>query len=631
MGINLDYPDYMYLKSRIREDPKDFVALVGAGLSVPCGLPTWQGLRDLLVENALERESDYPEEERSGYIAKITRIFEAKNLWNAFSDLKTTMHWLNYEKTIKESLTVKDKNTIPETYDLLWKLQIKGIVTFSIDTCAIDSFSRVNQSAVDCATAKDISRYAHFLGEPQSFVFQPHGIVSDSSTWVFTNGERASLLSSQAYLSFMKSLCQTKHLLILGFDPNDFAFEYVFQSASLDCRGTGIEHYILIPNADTVTINGLRDKGLSVITYSPDDPKMHSEIKMALEDMLSFVPEDSIPPTVFRGPGVSPSELPDMTELIKMPLDKMRELLNGAISSIIPPDKQPSMEDIEALEKFYKDNIKTIHMAWLVEPNSEYDVLHGYKILSMRGRGAFGQVFEAQNLKSGERAAVKLLLPEIRNKRDYLNSFRRGVRSMRILTKRKVKGMVKFREAFEIPACVFMEYVDGPTLAEAMEYGTLDSLSKCLNILVRIATIVHNAHNLEERVLHRDLKPANVILRNYYRVDDTLDIVVLDFDLSWYKGALDVSVIHGARAQGYAAPEQTATGMKKGISTRHTAVDVFGLGMLAYFLFTGEDPRPNEHNFPNFKKKIEKSVRDRFGPKWKCLGKYLVSCQPCNV
>ena len=144
-----------------------------------------------------------------------------------------------------------------------------------------------------------------------------------------------------------------------------------------------------------------------------------------------------------------------------------------------------------------------------------------------------------------KRAAIKLLLPEIRNKRDYLNSFRRGVRSMRILTQRKVKGMVKFREAFEIPACVIMEYVDGPTLEEAMKHGLLDSLPKCLDILVRVGEIVHNAHNLEERVLHRDLKPANVILRNHYKMDDPVDVVVLDFDLSWHKGALDISVVHG--------------------------------------------------------------------------------------
>lgn len=623
MAINLNYPDYLYLKSRIREDPRDFVALVGAGLSVPCGLPTWPGLKDLLVENALQRASDYPEEEQSAYIAKLMRISGGKNLWHAFSDLKATMHQLNYEKGIKERLTLTDKNKIPETYDLLWKLQIKGILTYNIDTCAIDSFAKVNKSAVDCATGKDISRYAHFLGGPQSFVFQPHGIVSDSSTWVFTNVERQELLNNQSYISFMKSLCQSKHLLILGFDPSDFAFEYVFQSAFFDCRGTGIDHYILIPNADPTMMSGLRDKGLSVITYSPDDPKLHNEIKITLEDMLSFVPEDTIPPTVFTGPEISPSKLPEVSDLIGMPLEKMRELLNGAISSIIPPEKEPRMEDIETLEKFYKDNMKPIHLAWLVESNSEFDVLHGYRIQGTRGRGAFGQVFEASNVKSGERAAVKLLLPEIRNKRDYLNSFRRGVRSMRILTQRKAKGMVKFKEAFEIPACVFMEYVDGPTLEEAMEHRLLDSLPKCLDILVRVGTIVHNAHNLEERVLHRDLKPANVILRNYYKMDDPVDVVVLDFDLSWYKGALDISVVHGARAQGYAAPEQTALGARKGISTRHTAVDVFGLGMLAFFLFTGEDPRPNEHNFSDFRRKMEKSLRDKFNPKWKCLEKYL--------
>ena len=126
-----------------------------------------------MVEDALQRESDYPDEERSGYIAKLVRISEAKNLWHAFSDLKTTMHRLNYEKTIKENLTVTDKNTIPETYDLLWKLQIKGIVTYNIDTCAIDSFAKANKSAVDCATAKDIPVMRIFWGGLNHSCFNP--------------------------------------------------------------------------------------------------------------------------------------------------------------------------------------------------------------------------------------------------------------------------------------------------------------------------------------------------------------------------------------------------------------------------------------------------------------------------
>lgn len=191
---------------------------------------------------------------------------------------------------------------------------------------------------------------------------------------------------------------------------------------------------------------------------------------------------------------------------------------------------------------------------------------------------------------------------------------------MRILTTRNVKGMVKFKDAFEIPACVFMEFIPGMTLKEAVYAKVLDSLEKCLKVLIQIGEVVHTAHNLEERVLHRDLKPENVILRNCFSKDDDIDAVVLDFDLSWHKGAVDLSI---DRSPGYAAPEQTAAGRKKGVSARHTAVDVFSLGMLAYFLFIKADPRPTEHLVEGFAENIKTSVMKRFRPEWQYLPIYL--------
>ena len=623
MSIDSNHPDYLDLRSRIRENSKDFVAIVGAGLSRPCGLPNWTELRDYLVKNARNRESSIPEEERQGYLANLKRISENPKLWDCFSELKLVLPQHAYEQCIKDRLIVKDKNIIPQTYDFLWKLNIKGIITYNIDTCAIDSYSRVRQYAVDTATGKDVARFPQFLVGADNFVFQPHGHISDPSTWVFTNSEKAILLSLKAYTQFMTSLCQTKHLLILGFDPEDFAFEYLIQSGITERGSLGAKHYIILPRIDTGFIRKYGDIGFSVIPYQPSDPLIHPEIEATLKDFLQFTPLDDIPASVFIGGTTDLTKLPTDDELIRLPINDARELLNRAVASIIPPDSKPQPDDIDKLEQFYHDHLKAIHMVWLIQPDSDFNIVHGYKAINLKGRGAFGQVYEVEQIDSHDRAALKVLLPEIRSNREYLNSFRRGVRSMRILRDRNVNNMVKLIDAFEVPACVLMEYIDGPTLTEAQNWGLLDSLPQCLHILIQVGEVVHAAHNLQERVLHRDLKPDNIILRNGYNRGDPLDVVVLDFDLSWHKGASDLSVVHGARAQGYAAPEQTATAMRPGISTRHTAVDVFGYGMVAFFTFVGTDPRPNEQNFAGFEDRLQDTIRKRFAPSWHCLPAFL--------
>ena len=158
--------------------------------------------------------------------------------------------------------------------------------------------------------------------------------------------------------------------------------------------------------------------------------------------------------------------------------------------------------------------------------------------------------------------------------------------------KRDVAGMVAYQEASEIPAFVVMDWVDGPTLSAAREARQIDDWGSILKIGCQMTDIIRHAHAIPERVLHRDIRPANIMLKGFYGRPDEWRVVVLDFDLSWHQGALEQSVIHGAVA-GYLAPEQIQA--IPGASTRHAAVDSFGVGMTLYFMIAGTDPLPAQH------------------------------------
>ncbi len=485
------------------------------------------------------------------------------------------------------------------------------------------SYSRFFRENVDSATSQDISHYSNYLSSSDKFVLQAHGNVAHPRSWVFTTEERTLLYMNTPYIEFMKAAFHTKNILIMGFNPNDFIFDYLLETAMLDHTTTGSKHFIILPNPSHSLITSLSKRGIGVIPYNPSDAGKHTEIQELLDDLLGFIPIDLPPPSAFIGEKIDPESLPSPEDIINFPIEEARTMLNKAILSFMPDDSSLTFEYVIKLEEFYTKYMRAIHDCWLLVPGTNYDHLHGYKVTRSVGSGAFGQVYEAINTNTGDRVAVKVLMNEVKSRRDYFTSFRRGVNSMRILTKHKVLGMVPLKMAYEIPACIFMDFVDGPTLYEAKERGWLSSLNRCLEALVQVGEIVHSAHDLEERVLHRDLKPTNVIMKDCFGPMDDINIVVLDFDLSWHKGALDVSVVHGARAQGYAAPEQTATGLRSGVSTRNTAVDVFGYGMLAFFLFCEEDPRPNEQNFKGFTHKISESIKSTFECDWICLPRYL--------
>ena len=623
MSIDLTHPDFIRLRTEIKEKPKEFIIIIGAGLSVPAGLPNWSGLRNKLVEEGLNRISEIPEDEQEDYRNTLNNIKKIDNLWRAFSQLKKYLPPHAYETSIKESLTLSDNASIPITNELICKLNIRGIISFNLDTCVLDSYAKIRRSAAAHATSTEKTRYLSFNLDPNFFIFQPHGYISDSASWILTTDNRSKLYSDNDYTEFMKSLLRSYHCLILGFNTDDFSFQYLQQDILTLGKDFSSKKYIFLSHPKHGQIDELSNLGIRTIPYAPSDEVNHTEIESALQDILNFIPLDEVSPSVYSGEEISISDLPSPDDLMNKPVNEVRILLNGAISSIIPEGQTISDDDLTKLENFKNKYIRPLHDAWLVSPDTEFDTIHKYKIISHIGNGAFGYVYNATNISNKENVAIKILRDEVKDNRDYANSFRRGVRSMKILTDRNTPGMVKFIEAFEVPACIIMENVYGTTIENAVENQWINTIPICLEILIKIGHIIQSAHNLPESVLHRDIKPANAIIRNYFSEHDEIDIVVLDFDLSCYKGAEKLSVAHFARTQGYAAPEQVSSKLEKGVTTRSTAVDVYGFGMLAYYVFTGINPRPNEHRFGDFEKNIERAISDRFETNWIGSLKYL--------
>lgn len=306
--------------------------------------------------------------------------------------------------------------------------------------------------------------------------------------------------------------------------------------------------------------------------------------------MLSYVPpEGDVFPIVAERSFTATDESLSPEELSKADINTIRIVLNAKAKELINND---TTDNYKAYEQFCAQYDKPIYHAWYMSDKPGGNTLFCYKLEKEVARGAFGRVFRARDSNNCE-VAIKVLLEEVRNRPDFMQSFRRGVRSMRILAKHNVMGMVAYKEASEIPAFVVMDWIDGPNLNQAVKSKQLQDWHTILRIAVSLAETIGCAHHLPERVLHRDLRPSNVILRGFHTNPDSWDIVVLDFDLSWHRGAIEKSVVQGSSIAGYLAPEQLQ--QMSGVSTRHAAVDSFGIGMTLFFIIAERDPLPAEH------------------------------------
>lgn len=607
------------LKYKLVEDPSSFVVILGAGVSIPAGIPSWIGLRNRLFAVLSDVYQDPAE------LAEAQQYIEnSRDLWAAFSRLRIKLGRARYEREIVSALDIPNVEP-PRLYKQIWQLNVSGIINFNLDRLALDAHSKIFQRHIDFATGFEPHKFKNYPVSHNKFVFHPHGIITDPSSWIFEERDRQRLYGERDFQLIMSTLLNSKNLLIFGFDVEEWSFKQLLTDCCITQRVNGYHNYYFCPNATSSIQQELGELGISVISYQPSSEN-HTELNHYLETIQTFSSTDHPVSTIYSGKQYREDDIPSADACHNISTEELRNILNGVVANIIPADTTPTLQQLETLKHFYDTYVTQLHRAWLVDERSENtNTVYKYRVLRQIGSGAFGTVYEAED-KDGNRYALKVLLPEVKDKISYLSCFRRGIRSMRILKEKGIEGMVRIHDSYEIPACIVMDMVDGITLREAIDQRYLIRLESKLSVLLRISEIIYCAHQLEERILHRDLKPENIILQDCYSVKDletvNIPVTVLDFDLSWHRGATEKTVTFGAISQGFMAPEQIDTSEDRSLA-RNTAVDVYSLGMLAFFVLTSRNPVPNESQFATFKPRLLDKLKREYSNRWKTLPQYL--------
>lgn len=332
-----------------------------------------------------------------------------------------------------------------------------------------------------------------------------------------------------------------------------------------------------------------------------------------LKDLSGYVSKEPIinEPAFISVPQQSAEPIPPPDEIVVFQdANEIRKVLNSHALAIL------SSQDENKYEQYYefcRNYAEAINRAWFVSTEIPKNRLFEYSLERFVTKGGFGNIFEAI-APDDEKVAIKILRQDIHENPELLQSFRRGVNSMRILAENKIQGMVEYKAASEIPAYVVMDWVEGPNLQDAVLSKQVDDWSVKVRISKEICDIIRRAHIVPEHVLHRDIRPQNIMLKDFYSSEDW-EVVVLDFDLSWHKGAIEESISYGMSS--YLAPEQLVS--IPGISTRHASVDSFGVGMTLYFILTGSTPRQNLHTVADWKERLSKAAKYRRCESWESL------------
>ncbi|MGE0707638.1 MAG: serine/threonine-protein kinase [Planctomycetota bacterium] len=210
-----------------------------------------------------------------------------------------------------------------------------------------------------------------------------------------------------------------------------------------------------------------------------------------------------------------------------------------------------------------------------------------YRVLGEVGRGAMGVVLKAQDTRSGQVLALKLLLQAQDQTWEEQTRFRREASAIAAVAHPNVVRCYGLEEHAGLTV-MLLEFIRGAPLDRLCGQGRLDRPA-----LVRIAAQVGRALEAAHArgLVHRDVKPGNVI------VEPTGTARLVDFGIAKSEDE-SVSLTMEDQVLGslpYMAPEYVS----QGVSGLDALCDVYALGVMLYATLSGGhypygDPKDDE-------------------------------------
>ena len=220
------------------------------------------------------------------------------------------------------------------------------------------------------------------------------------------------------------------------------------------------------------------------------------------------------------------------------------------------------------------------------------NILYRYEILSVLGRGSFGQVCKCLDHKNKEMVAVKI----IRNKKRF---HKQGLVEVKLLQQMKDEDpsdsynivRIKHSFLFRNHLCISFELLS-MNLYEFVKFNGFQrmSISLVARFAVQILTGLQYAGSLN--IIHCDLKPENILLKH----PDKSGIKIIDFGSGCYESERIYTYI---QSRFYRAPE-----IMLGIPYT-CSIDMWSLACILVEIYTGYPLFPGENEQEQFLRIME--------------------------
>src|SRR5688572_2430842 len=220
-------------------------------------------------------------------------------------------------------------------------------------------------------------------------------------------------------------------------------------------------------------------------------------------------------------------------------------------------------------------------------------VLDGqYQMEALLGKGGMGAVYRARHILLGDRVAIKVIPPEVRNNAEWLRRFRREGQAARRFRHANAVTVYDLRTAADGTIYMVMEYVEGHTLDHAIKTRGRFSAAEAFEVLTPIMSVLDTAHSMG--VVHRDLKPENIMIgkaENGPPAVKLLDLGIAKLrEIAGDENSGNTALTMAGQVLGtpyYMSPEQWGEIPRDGNVEIDGRADIYSLGLVFYEMILG--------------------------------------------
>ncbi len=203
-----------------------------------------------------------------------------------------------------------------------------------------------------------------------------------------------------------------------------------------------------------------------------------------------------------------------------------------------------------------------------------------YRVRGFFAKGAMARIYLADDERSGELVAVKMLHRKFAKNKEMSERFLREAQAIRQIEHEHIVKIHEVGRSGDGRPYMVMDFLFGESIGEFLHRERTMARAMALTALVRCAEALWAAH--QHGIVHRDVKPDNIYLVG--DPDASFQVRLLDFGLSrvWQSKLTRAGSVIGTPS--YMAPEQACA------DPTDQRTDVYALGLVMYVMLAGRLP-----------------------------------------